>query len=60
MASLVKDLVEAGIHFGHRTTNWNPKMNTYIFGKRNKIHVIDVKATVKGLLVARRYLTSLV
>ena len=60
MASLVKDLVEAGIHFGHRTTNWNPKMAPYIFGKRNKIHVIDVKATVKGLLVARRFLTKVV
>ncbi|MCC7204632.1 MAG: 30S ribosomal protein S2, partial [Phycisphaeraceae bacterium] len=34
MASLVKDLIEAGIHFGHRSTNWNPKMEPYIFGKR--------------------------
>ncbi len=60
MASLVKDLVEAGIHFGHRVTNWNPKMAPYIFGKRNKIHIIDVKATVKGLLLARKYLTRIV
>ncbi len=60
MASLVKDLVEAGIHFGHRATNWNPKMAPYIYGKRNKIHIIDVKTTVKGLLLARRYLTQLV
>jgi len=57
MASLVKDLVEAGIHFGHRATNWNPKMAPYIFGKRNKIHIIDVKTTVKGLLLSRKYLT---
>jgi small subunit ribosomal protein S2 len=57
MASLVKDLVEAGIHFGHRSTNWNPKMAPYIFGKRNKIHIIDVKATIKGLLLARKYIT---
>ncbi len=60
MASLVKDLVEAGIHFGHRSTNWNPRMSPYIFGKRNKIHIIDVKATVKGLLLARKFLTQLV
>lgn len=60
MASLVKDLVEAGIHFGHRCTNWNPKMAPYIHGKKNKIHIIDVKATVKGLLLARKFLTKVV
>ncbi len=60
MASLVKDLVEAGIHFGHRATNWNPKMGPYIFGKRNKIHIIDVKETIKGLLLARKYITRTV
>ena len=60
MASLVKDLVEAGIHFGHRASHWNPKMGPYIFGKRNKIHVIDVKETVKGLLRARKFLTRTV
>jgi len=60
MASLVKDLVEAGIHFGHRSTHWNPKMAPYIFGKRNKIHIIDVKETIKGLLLARKFLTSTV
>jgi len=60
MASLVKDLVEAGIHFGHRATNWNPKMTPYIFGKRNKIHIIDIKETIKGLLLARKFLTKIV
>lgn len=60
MASLVKDLVEAGIHFGHRSTNWNPKMAPYIFGKRNKIHIIDVKETIKGLLLARKFITRTV
>ncbi len=60
MASLVKDLVEAGIHFGHRSTNWNPKMAPYIFGKRNKIHIIDVKETIKGLLLARKFVTKTV
>ena len=60
MASLVKDLVEAGIHFGSRATHWNPKMAPYIFGKRQKMHVIDVKETIKGLLLARKYLTRTV
>ncbi len=60
MSSLVKELVEAGIHFGHRSSNWNPKMEPYIFGKRNKIHIIDVKATIKGLLLARKFLTRTV
>ncbi len=60
MASLVKELVEAGIHFGHRAANWNPKMARFIFGKRNNIHVIDVKQTVKGLLLARKFLTKTV
>ncbi len=60
MSSLVKDLVEAGIHFGHRSNAWNPKMAPYIFGKRNKIHIIDVKETIKGLLLARKFITKTV
>lgn len=60
MASLVKDLVEAGIHFGSRATHWNPKMAPYIFGKRQKMHVIDVKETIKGLLLARKFITRTV
>ncbi|QDU34961.1 30S ribosomal protein S2 [Poriferisphaera corsica] len=60
MASLVKDLVEAGVHFGHRATHWNPKMAPYIYGKRNKIHIIDVKETIKGLLLARKFITKTV
>ncbi len=58
--SLAKELVDAGIHFGHRATHWNPKMSPYIFGKRNKIHIIDVKETIKGLLLARKFLTKVV
>ena len=60
MASLVNDLIEAGIHFGHRSTHWNPKMSPYIFGKRNRIHIIDVKETIKGLLLARKFVTKTV
>ncbi len=58
--SLVKELIDAGIHFGQRSSNWNPKMQPYIYGKRNGIHIIDIKETVKGLLLARKYLTQVV
>lgn len=58
--SLIQDLIEAGIHFGQRASNWNPKMQPYIYGKRNQIHIIDIKETVKGLLLARKYLTKVV
>ena len=55
---VVKEILEAGVHFGHRTSKWNPKMRPYIYGRRNLIHVIDIKETVRGLLRARRYLRS--
>ena len=41
-SELVKSLVDAGVHFGHRVSRWNPKMAPYIHGKRNMIHIIDV------------------
>ena len=53
---LVKDLIEAGVHFGHRASRWNPKMRPYIYGRRNLIHIIDVRETIRGLLRARKYL----
>src|SRR5881296_4034678 len=53
-AELVKALVDAGVHFGHRVSRWNPKMQPYIHGKRNMIHLIDVRETIKGLLLAKR------
>ncbi len=56
MASLVEDLIESGIHFGQRASGWNPKMSPYIYGKRNAIHIIDIKETVKGLLLAKKFL----
>ncbi|UNU73780.1 30S ribosomal protein S2 [Moraxella nasovis] len=43
----MRDLLEAGAHFGHQTRFWNPKMNQYIFGARNKIHIINLEHTVK-------------
>jgi len=52
----VKDLIEAGVHFGHRASRWNPKMRPFIYGKRNLIHIIDLRETVRGLLRAHRFL----
>jgi len=53
---VVKDILEAGIHYGHRTSRWNPKMRPYIYGRRNLIHISDVKETIRGLMRAKRYL----
>lgn len=61
MASeLVRQLLDAGIHFGHRTSRWNPKMKPYIFGKRNLIHILDIRETVKGILRAKKFVTRVV
>jgi small subunit ribosomal protein S2 len=59
-AELVKALVDAGVHFGHRVSRWNPKMAPYIHGKRNMIHIIDVKQTIKGVLLAKRLINQTV
>jgi small subunit ribosomal protein S2 len=56
MASLVQELIEAGIHFGQRRSNWNPKMAPYIHGIRNQIHSVDVRESIKGLLLAKRFI----
>ncbi|MDR2436955.1 MAG: 30S ribosomal protein S2 [Endomicrobium sp.] len=45
----MKALLEAGVHFGHQTRRWNPKMSKFIFGTRNKIHIIDLQKTLKEL-----------
>ena len=52
----VSELLESGVHFGHRASRWNPKMKPFIHGKRNTIHIIDLKETVKGLVRACHYL----
>ncbi|MDW8242769.1 MAG: 30S ribosomal protein S2 [Thermogemmata sp.] len=56
----VKALLEAGVHYGHRASRWNPKMRPYIYGKRNGIHIIDLRETVRGLLRAYKYLVRVV
>ena len=59
MSALVKELVEAGVHYGHRASRWNPKMRPYIYARRNLIHIIDVRETVRGLLRAKKYLSQI-
>ncbi len=54
----VQELIEAGVHFGHRASRWNPKMRPYIYGKRNLIHIIDLRETVRGLLRAYKFLAK--
>lgn len=51
--------MEAGVHFGHRVSRWNPKMAPYIFGRRNLIHIINLSETVKGLIRAYYFLKKL-
>ncbi len=57
---IVSCLLEAGIHFGQRRSNWNPRMKPYIWGLRNGIHIIDIRETVKGLLRARKFIQNTV
>ena len=57
---LVRELINAGVHFGHGSSRWNPKMAPFIFAKRCKIHIIDVKQTLKGLLIAKKLLADIV
>jgi small subunit ribosomal protein S2 len=56
----MKQLLEAGVHFGHQTRRWNPKMARYIYGERNGIYIVDLQKTVKKLKEAIKYLRDLV
>ena len=55
----MKDLLEAGVHFGHQTKRWNPKMKQYIFGERNGIYILDLNKTVKKFSAAEEFVTNL-
>jgi small subunit ribosomal protein S2 len=60
MATLtMKELLEAGVHFGHQTKRWNPKMQKYIFGERNGIYIIDLQKTLKKFREAYGYVRDL-
>jgi small subunit ribosomal protein S2 len=54
----MKELLEAGVHFGHQTRKWNPKMKEYIFGERNGIHIIDLQKTLKLFKEASRFVAD--
>ena len=54
----MKDLLEAGVHFGHQTKRWNPKMKPYIFGERNGIYILDLGRTAKLYREAAEFVTN--
>lgn len=54
--SLMREMLEAGVHFGHQTRYWNPKMAPFIFGHRNKIHIINLEKTVEQYVDAAKFL----
>lgn len=54
----MKELLEAGVHFGHQVKRWNPKMKRYIFGERNGIHIIDLQKTLKSVVVAYNFIKN--
>ena len=56
MVITMKELLEAGVHFGHQVKRWNPKMKPYIFGQRNGIHIIDLQKTLKMIIVAYEFI----
>lgn len=56
----LEELIDAGVHFGHRCSRWNPKMQPFIHGKRNSIHIIDLRETVKGLIRGTHFLEKIV
>lgn len=56
----IRDLLEAGVHFGHQTARWNPKMKSYIFGARNGIHILDLQKTLPLFQSATRFVSAAV
>ncbi len=59
MTVTMKELLEAGVHFGHQTKRWNPKMQKYIFGERNGIYIIDLQKTLKKFREASAFIREL-
>ena len=56
----MKELLEAGVHFGHQTKRWNPKMKEYIFGQRNWIYIVDLQKTIKNFKEALQFVREIV
>ena len=59
MSFSMREMLEAGVHFGHQTRFWNPKMAPYIFGHRNKIHIINLEKTVPLFEEATKFVRQL-
>nr|MBA2483851.1 30S ribosomal protein S2 [Nitrosomonas sp.] len=59
MSVTMRQMLEAGVHFGHQTRFWNPKMAPYIFGQRNKIHIINLEKTLVMYAEAMNYVRQL-
>jgi small subunit ribosomal protein S2 len=59
MSVTMREMLEAGVHFGHQTRFWNPKMSSYIFGHRNKIHIVNLEKTLVMYQDAMKYLRQL-
>ncbi len=60
MSATMKDLLEAGVHFGHQTQRWNPKMEKYIYGDKSGIHILDLRITYESLEKAQDFVQKLV
>ena len=58
MSVSLRDLLEAGVHFGHQTRRWSPRMKPYIYGAKNGIHIIDLQKTARGLVDASRFISN--
>jgi hypothetical protein len=59
MSVTMRQMLEAGVHFGHQTRYWNPKMSDYIFGQRNKIHIVNLEKTMELYQEAMKYIRQL-
>lgn len=57
---LIKRMLESGVHFGHQTKKWNPKMKPYVFGRRKNIYIIDLEKTAQKLEEAKNFLSSMI
>jgi small subunit ribosomal protein S2 len=60
MTVSLRELLEAGVHFGHQTRRWNPKMRPFIYGQKNGVHIIDLQKTARSLIEASRFLSATV
>ena len=58
MSVTMRQMLEAGVHFGHQTRYWNPKMESFIFGERNKIHIINLEKTLPLFEEASKFIVS--